>query len=290
MPTLSSLTLALATVAVAASLVAMAADQAKPAGSLGVGAPAQATAESLVATELLADTEKIEAGKPFRIFVLFKVAPHWHIYWKNSGDSGMAPSVAFELPPGFTAGPLEFPCPSVERTQDGTDYILEGDVALATTVTPPSDADKIPASAHFDAKIGWLVCKGSCLLGKRDQSLTLSSATATPVDSRVALFVSALPKPAASIGVNAKFEKDTLVLTVPSATAQFIPASTPGVSYGKPATQTLDGHVTMRVPLTIEPQNAVDGKLVAAGAVVLDEKASPRVFTEVEVPVPKASH
>src|SRR5262249_33042416 len=163
----------------------------------------------------------------------------------------------------------------------------EGEVALATTITPPSDASKLPATVPIGAKINWLVCKGSCLLGKRDQSLTLSSATATPVDPRVAGFVSALPQSSAKVGVSAKIEKDVLALAVPSASAQFVPASPPGVSYGKPDVHSADGRVALRVPLTIEPQNAVDGKLVAAGAVVVDEKASPRVFTEIEVPIGK---
>src|SRR4051812_25492822 len=68
-------------------------------------------AEGLVAATLLCDRASIERGKPFDVGVLFKIKPGWHVYWKNPGDSGIATSVDFKLPDGFTVGELQFPVP-----------------------------------------------------------------------------------------------------------------------------------------------------------------------------------
>jgi len=35
----------------------------------------------------------------------------WHTYWVNAGDSGMATSLKWAPPPGFTAGPILWPYP-----------------------------------------------------------------------------------------------------------------------------------------------------------------------------------
>src|SRR6476660_4787986 len=67
--------------------------------------------EGLVAATLLCDRASIEAGKPFDVGVLLKIKPGWHVYWKNPGDSGIATSVDFKLPEGFSAGEAQFPVP-----------------------------------------------------------------------------------------------------------------------------------------------------------------------------------
>ena len=44
----------------------------------------------LVKAQLLADTDAIVPGKAFTAGVLLHMAPHWHTYWKFSGDAGLA--------------------------------------------------------------------------------------------------------------------------------------------------------------------------------------------------------
>ena len=68
--------------------------------------PAQA-----VQAQILADVSTVSPGVPFHVGVLFKVADGWHIYWKNPGDAGLATAVQWQLPDGFSAGPLRWPQP-----------------------------------------------------------------------------------------------------------------------------------------------------------------------------------
>src|SRR3954469_14132689 len=65
----------------------------------------------LVAAKLLVDTSGIEPGKPFTVGVVLTIKPGWHVYWKNPGQTGIATSVDFAVPAGFTVGDLQFPVP-----------------------------------------------------------------------------------------------------------------------------------------------------------------------------------
>jgi DsbC/DsbD-like thiol-disulfide interchange protein len=60
---------------------------------------------------LIASTASPVAGRPFYLGVLFTIDPNWHIYWKNAGDAGIPTRIRWKLPPGFSAGPIEFPTP-----------------------------------------------------------------------------------------------------------------------------------------------------------------------------------
>src|SRR5258708_11865765 len=41
----------------------------------------------------------------------FKLESGWHVYWKNPGDAGQPPKIAWTLPNGVFAGPIKFPAP-----------------------------------------------------------------------------------------------------------------------------------------------------------------------------------
>lgn len=54
---------------------------------------------------------KLSGGPEITAALCFRMDPGWHLYWKNPGDSGLAPEVVWELPEGWEAGPLEHPVP-----------------------------------------------------------------------------------------------------------------------------------------------------------------------------------
>ena len=62
--------------------------------ALTFGEPATATAQQyngkeLVKATLIADVSSIQPGQKFRLGVLYRIEPGWHIYWKYPGDSGI---------------------------------------------------------------------------------------------------------------------------------------------------------------------------------------------------------
>ena len=65
--------------------------------------PAWSQKPPKVNLKVMVDTTAIAPGQPFTVAFRFDIAEEWHIYWRNSGDSGMPPSVRWQLPEGFVA-------------------------------------------------------------------------------------------------------------------------------------------------------------------------------------------
>ena len=132
-------------------------------------------AEDLVMTQLLADVDSIAPGKPFTLGVKFKIAPDWHIYWINPGDTGLPTKVTFDLPPGFTASDLQFPVPRrIELPGNLVSFGYEDEVMLLATVTPPGDL-AVGSDVTIRGKASWLVCKENCLRGDQNIQMTLKT-------------------------------------------------------------------------------------------------------------------
>jgi DsbC/DsbD-like thiol-disulfide interchange protein len=129
--------------------------------------------DELVQVKLLADVASIEPAKPFNVGVNMKIAPGWHTYWINPGDSGEATHVTFDLPPGFTAGELKFPVPErIVLPGDIVSFGYENEVTLMATITPPANL-KPGQTISISAKADWLVCEKICLPGEGRAKLDL---------------------------------------------------------------------------------------------------------------------
>ena len=127
----------------------------------------------LVQAQLVANVNSVKPGEPFQVGLLMKMAPKWHVYWKNPGDSGAAPRVKWNLPPRFRVGELRFPLP-VQFDQGGgvIGYGYHDEVMLLTEITPPADL----SAAHpidLAADVSWLVCESVCVPGKAALKLSL---------------------------------------------------------------------------------------------------------------------
>ena len=115
--------------------------------------------------ELVTDTAKVEAGKPFLAGVHFRIEPEWYIYWQNVGDIGLPTSVEWELPPGFQAGPLQWPLPRThEAPGDFLNYVYEEEVVLFAEITPPAALPAGPLA--IKARVQWQMCNAEkCVPG-----------------------------------------------------------------------------------------------------------------------------
>jgi thiol:disulfide interchange protein DsbD len=80
-------------------------------------AMAQEEGEPKVRARLVAETAEIEPGSTFRVGVHFEIEDGWHIYWRYPGGAGLATAIDFELPEGFTIGPLQWPLPRVRASR-----------------------------------------------------------------------------------------------------------------------------------------------------------------------------
>jgi len=130
----------------------------------------------LVEATLWADTTAIVPGQTFRLGLLLRMAPGWHTYWENPGDSGLATEFEPQLPPGFTVGPTGWPLPKrIIEPGDIQVYAYKGEVLLVRSITTPAAVDA--AEISIPVKATWLVCEAVCIPGKADLQLTLPVAS-----------------------------------------------------------------------------------------------------------------
>ena len=76
-----------------------------------------------VQVRLLADVEAVVPGQAFHLGVELRMEEGWHTYWQFSGDTGAPTKVEWELPAGFSTGPLMWPLPS--KYTEGDDLVVE---------------------------------------------------------------------------------------------------------------------------------------------------------------------
>ena len=126
----------------------------------------------LVKAQLVADTTAIRPGEQFTVGVLLNIAPQWHVYWLNPGDSGIATSIRFNVPAGYEVGELRWPVPKRFIASGIVGYGYEEQVLLSATVQAPADA-RPGQSVQITAQADWLCCREECVQGGAKLSLTL---------------------------------------------------------------------------------------------------------------------
>ena len=173
-------------------------------------ATAPADRQPRATVELFADQAAVVPGRPLTLALRFRIERGWHIYWRNPGESGMAPSVKWRLPPGFRAGPLRFPPPRRERSPVGDSYVLDGEPVLLVDLDVPESLSP-GQSIEIAGLAQWLVCREACVLEKQELSLKL------PVDDR-----NAPSRPANE----SLFRRARRLLPVPAAEAQYLTFTT----------------------------------------------------------------
>lgn len=164
---------------------------------VGDGGPGPVKAQHLTA-ELVSLAPSIAPGSTLDIGLLITLEEKWHVYWVNAGDSGEPPRIVWTLPPGITAGPMQFPTPSRLPLGPLMDFGYEDSVAFPIQLTAVKNLK--PGPIHLDAKVSWLVCREVCIPGKAHLGLDLTvSPTAAPAPSEpvgaLGQALTQLPKP-----------------------------------------------------------------------------------------------
>jgi DsbC/DsbD-like thiol-disulfide interchange protein len=131
-----------------------------------------------VQAQLVSEAESVRPGEAFWVGLSLKMAPGWHTYWKNPGDSGLATRLRWTLPTGFQAGEIQWPYPRAFSQGPVTSFGYEGEVLLPVRITPPSSV--APGDVTLAARADWLECADVCIPGRAELSLALPVRTAAP--------------------------------------------------------------------------------------------------------------
>jgi thiol:disulfide interchange protein DsbD len=183
-----------------------------------------------VEAELVSEHGAFVPGEPLTVALRLAMDRGWHTYWQNPGDSGLPTTLAWKLPSGMRAGPIQWPAPQAIPVGPLVNYGYEGEVLLLTQIASIGDGagDKTITLA---ARADWLVCKEICIPEGADLTLTLpvtpmGGATAiAPADPRWSAAIAAtrasFPRALQGWNVSARAQGSTvdLVLTPISGSA-----------------------------------------------------------------------
>src|SRR6476661_6343538 len=136
------------------------------------------------------------AGGEVDLAIHMRPAPGWHGYWLNPGDAGLPMDVKWQLPKGFSTGPLRYPVPTRLTVAGLMNYVFEHDYAVLVRLKVPAGASgtvPIRAQAH------WLACTDKiCVPEQGELALDLPVGTGTPQQAQFDEWRRALPRPLAS--------------------------------------------------------------------------------------------
>jgi thiol:disulfide interchange protein DsbD len=134
-------------------------------------------------SRMVAADDAVVPGQPLRVGLWLEHDPHWHTYWSNPGDSGLATRIDWVLPPGFAAGPIEWPRPERLPVGELVNHGYSGTVVLPVTLTTPA-ALAPGETVTIAATARWLICEVECIPGKADYELTLPARERAAADAR----------------------------------------------------------------------------------------------------------
>jgi len=152
---------------------------------------------------LLPETRSVAPGESVTLAFLMRPQPGWHGYWRNPGDAGTEPRVAWRLDNGWRADPLLYPVPRRLTIAGLMNYVFEGDYALLATLRVPADAEP-GVVVPVDARLDYLVCTESLCVPETANVSTELTVGGPPAsrDARFDRFRQALPRP---LGQPARF-------------------------------------------------------------------------------------
>ena len=132
-----------------------------------------------VALTLISDVAAIEPGSTIWVGLQQRIAPGWHTYWINPGDSGEPLSIEWSLPSGFTAGPIIWPRPERLPVGPFVSYGYTGEVVLLAQVTAPASL-AVGTPVTLRGQASWLVCEKICIPEESPVELTLPVVAGRP--------------------------------------------------------------------------------------------------------------
>lgn len=142
-----------------------------------------ASAQTGLTIQLVAETTAIVPGETFRVGIFIHHEPGWHTYWRQPGIVGVPTTIAWTLPVGFEAGPLEYPEPEATKMFQIKAQGYERDVLLQTAIRAPKNLEP-GKQITLQGKAAWMCCNQTCHPASKELTLTLPVAEKTTLDTR----------------------------------------------------------------------------------------------------------
>lgn len=180
----------------------------------------QLTSDSLAQSKanseaiLVSDSYLAKKDTSISLGVLIKLADGWHIYWKNSGDSGIPTSIEWIVPKGMEVPKINWPIPKAFEFDGLVSYGYENQVLFMTDFPISKDFDGKIIS--ISAKIRSLICKDLCIPFDTTVNITIDISKNFITDDNISSLFDqtrrALPILNHTLNVSAVIKSDLLYL------------------------------------------------------------------------------
>ena len=134
-----------------------------------------------VAVSLIGETRNVVPGQPLNVALRQQIAPGWHTYWRNPGESGLPTTIDWSLPTGFTAGPIQWPTPERFVVDPVVGYGYHDDVLLPVTIAVPANL-RSGTTVSLSAHVSWLACSDICIPEEADLRIAMPVGTVLQPD------------------------------------------------------------------------------------------------------------
>jgi thiol:disulfide interchange protein DsbD len=148
------------------------------AAALALGVPS-ALAQAKGKHTLLLSHEAAKPGDTVTAAIRQDIPFEWHTYYKSPGESGQPTELKWTLPPGISAGDIQWPVPHKSKLADLVTYEFSGEVLLLVPLKVSAAAPR--GAVTLAADVRWLECEaqGLCIPGKGSVSATLTIGSET---------------------------------------------------------------------------------------------------------------
>ncbi|MFD0892333.1 hypothetical protein KBB96_12965 [Luteolibacter ambystomatis] len=190
---------------------------------------------------LVSEVSAITGSKSFTVGLKVHHHPKFHTYWRNSGIVGVPIALKWQLPPGFTAGEIQWATPERVDMAGHPAHGYERDVMLLVEITPPAHP---PEKLELKAEASWMACADGCYPGRK--TLTLAFPAAAQADA-IAKARAELPQPLQGWSATLESAKDA-----PEIRVKFTRTGGNTADPGKPYFFSSDGQISSDPPQKIE--------------------------------------
>lgn len=188
--------------------------------SLSYSQMAQASEDSSspITINIVSEKQAIAPNESFWVSLQVKVSDPWHAYWKNPGDAGMAPSIDWNLPEGFTVELVQWPVPEKFVLSDAITFGYTGDLDFLALIKAPSALND-QEFIEIDALTQWVICSDdTCLPAESKASLKQAISQKSEIDpvqtAKIQALLAKVPK---KLNANAIRQDDFLHVTFDTA-------------------------------------------------------------------------
>jgi thiol:disulfide interchange protein/DsbC/DsbD-like thiol-disulfide interchange protein len=209
-----------------------------------LGAPAHAA--NNIAASLVPESRTVAPGETVTLALVMLPNKGWHGYWKNPGDSGIETSIAWTLPDGMSAGPIQYPVPEQLIISGLMNYVYSGQYTQLIDLAVPSGlapGTRLPLRGRVD----YLACTDQICVPESAQIATELEVGAGGVrDPAFDRYRTALPRPLDRPGTfQLSGDRFRLAVPVPESLqvsdAYFFPLTDGALDYGAPQRVTRAG-------------------------------------------------